>query len=176
MHVSIQAAPVLTFSAIIFTEAQALQKKYYCGAKSNRLEKDCVKRRVRGAFGFRSITLAIVMIFVLTLGCLGRVAYIMLAKGEEYRVFAANNQLRDTVISGVRGTVYDRNMNVLVTSTSSWNLCVNSYKLGLALKKYPEIRQACLDGISEKLSAITGADKEKINESLQRSSDPAVRL
>ncbi len=154
-----------------------MQRRYpHGGEKNNRLEKDCVKRRVRGAFGFRSISLALAMVFVLTFGCLGRVAYIMVAKGEEYRVFAADNQLRDTVIRGVRGTVYDCNMNVLVTSCSSWNLCVNSYKLNLAFKKYPDKKEACFSYLSAKLSAVTGEKEEKLKESFLKSGNPAVRL
>lgn len=174
MHIS---SPCFDFLKCYFTEAEALQKGYSRGAEKNiRLEKDCVKRRVRGAFGFRTVTLAVAMIFVLTLGCLGRVAYIMLAKGEQYRVSAANNQLRDTVIRGVRGTVYDCNMNVLVSSCSSWNLCVNSYKLNLAFKKYPDKKEACFSYLSAKLSALTGEKEEKLYESLQKSGNPSVRL
>ena len=109
--------------------------------RNHRFEKDSVRRRVRGAFGFRSISLALIMVAVLLFGCLGRVAYIMTAKGEQYRILAANNQLRDTLINGVRGTIYDCNMTPLVTSTSSWNLCVNSYQLNLAFKKVPDEKE-----------------------------------
>lgn len=153
-----------------------MQKRYPVGEVSNRLKKDCVKRRVRGAFGFRTISLAFTMIFILTFGCLGRVAYIMLAKGEQYRVHAADNQLRDTVIRGVRGTIYDRNMNVLVSSCSSWNLCVNSYKLNLAFKKYPDKKEGCFTYLSDRLSHITGEKPEKLYESFLKSGNPSVRL
>ena len=91
-------------------------------------KKDIAKRRVRGAFGYRVILLCSFMVSVLLFVCLGRVGYIMIAKGEQYRKIAADNQLRDTVISAVRGTVYDRNMTPLVTSSSSWNLCVWCHK------------------------------------------------
>ncbi len=153
-----------------------MQRRYPVGRASSRFEKDCVKRRVRGAFGFRTISLAFAMIFLLTFGCLGRVAYIMLAKGEQYRVRAADNQLRDTVINGVRGTIYDCNMNVLVTSCSSWNLCVNSYKLNLAFKKHPDAKEPCFTYLSSQLSAITGEKAEKLYESLLKSGNPSVRL
>lgn len=146
------------------------------GSAYHRFEKDRVKRRVRGAFGYRSITLAVTMVLVLVVGCLGRVAYIMTAKGEQYRTLAANNQLRDTVINAVRGTIYDCNMTPLVTSTSSWNLCVNSYKLNLAFKKIPDEKEKCFGMLAEKISAITSVSEEKLCEAFGKSNNPNVRL
>ncbi len=140
------------------------------------IRKDIAKRRVRGAFGFRVIVLTGFMIAVLLFVCLGRVGYIMTVKGEQYRQIAADNQLRDTVIRAVRGTVYDRNMTPLVTSTSSWNLCVNSYKLNIALKKYPEEKEKCFSYFAQRLCVIVGVESEKIREHFERSSSPDVRI
>lgn len=139
-------------------------------------KKDSVKRKVRGAFGFRTVVLATLMIAVLTFGCLGRVAYIMAVNGEEYRKTAANNQLRDTVVKAVRGSIYDCNMTPLVTSTSSWNLCVNSYKLNLKFKKTPEKKEACFDFISERIGEILNCSVSDVNELLLRDSSPDTRI
>lgn len=142
----------------------------------HRFEKDTVKRRVRGAFGLRTVSLAVMMVAVLLFGCLGRVAYIMLAKGEQYRILAANNQLRDTWINGVRGTIYDSNMTPLVTNSSSWNLCVNSYRFNLAFKKMPEEKEKCFNSLARELSLITGEKEEKLCEAFGKSNNPNVRL
>ena len=139
-------------------------------------EKDSVKRRVRGRFSFRVFTLAAAMIFTLTAGCLGRVAYIMVVNGEEYRSLAADNQLRDTVIRGVRGTVYDCNMTPLVTSSSAWNLSVNSYKLNLTFKKLPEKKNDYFIYLAKGISSATGKSEEDILTCFERSSDPNVRI
>lgn len=139
-------------------------------------EKDIVKRRVRGRFTFRVFTLAAAMLFVLVGGCLGRVAYIMAVRGEEYRTLAADNQLRDTVIRGVRGTIYDCNMTPLVTSSSSWNLSANCYKLNLFFKRLPEEKTACFNYLADGISAVTGKNKDKILTDFERSSDPNVRI
>ena len=139
-------------------------------------EKDSVKRRVRGRFTFRVFTLTAAMLFVLVGGCLGRVAYIMTVKGEEYRTLAADNQLRDTVIRGVRGTIYDCNMTPLVTSASSWNLSANSYKLNLAFKKLPQEKAAYFSYLADGIAAVTGKEKAKIITDLERSGDPDVRI
>ena len=100
----------------------------------------------------------------------------MTVKGEQYRVLAANNQLRDTVISGIRGAVYDCNMNVLVASVSSWNLCVNSYKLNLAFKKNPDMKETCFTYLSKQLSLITGENEEKLYSAFTKSNNPNVRI
>lgn len=144
--------------------------------KGSFFEKDVAKRRVRGAFGFRVITLAVFMLSVLFVVCLGRVAWIMTARGEEYRKIAADNQLRDTVIRAVRGTVYDRNMTPLVTSTASWNLCVNSYRLGIALKNYPEEKERLFNYFSKGIGEITGKDEKEIYSLLEKSGSPDVRI
>ncbi len=148
----------------------------FAGEGKHRFEKDSVKRRVRGRFSFRVFTLAAAMVSVLTVGCLGRVAYIMTVKGEEYRTLAADNQLRDTVIRGVRGTVYDCNMTPLVTSSSAWNLSVNSYKMNLAFKKLPEEKTAYFSYLADGISSATGKAREDILAYFERSSDPNVRI
>ena len=138
--------------------------------------KDIVKRRVRGAFGFRVIMLCSFMVAALLFVCLGRVGYIMVAKGEQYRKIAADNQLRDTVISAVRGTVYDRNMTPLVTSSSSWNLCVNSYKLNIALKKHEEEKERCFLYFAGRISSVIGKDEDEIYELFGKTGSPDVRI
>ncbi len=140
------------------------------------VSKDAAKRRVRGAFGLRTVILCGFMLFVLVFGCLGRVAYIMVSKGEQYRQLAADNQLRDTVVKAARGTVYDCNMTPLAVSVPCRNLCSDSYRLNLALKKHPDKKEESLTLIAQRLSEIISADTDKIIELLKRSSDPQVRL
>ena len=103
--------------------------------KEHYVNKDSVKRRISGAFSFRTVTLCLAMLFLLIFGCLGRVAYIMLTRGEEYRQLAADNQLRDTTVKAARGTIYDCNMSLLAASEPCRNLCVNSYRLNLKFTK-----------------------------------------
>lgn len=149
----------------------------YINTRTKKLiSKDAAQRRVRGAFTFRTLTLCGAMIFLLVFGCLGRVAYIMLSKGEEYRKLAAENQLRDTIVKAARGTVYDCNMTPLVTSVPCRNLCVNSYRLNLSFKKYPDQKELCFSDLSEKLSSVIPEETDKIIELFERSSDPQVRI
>ncbi len=103
-----------------------------------RIFKDRVKRKTDLVFVRRVKSLvALFMVFFFCVN-LGAVGYIMVVHGEEYREAAARNQLYDETIDAVRGTVYDRNMTPLVTSTSAWILCSNPDEIRKAFKKYDE--------------------------------------
>lgn len=100
--------------------------------------KDRVKRKTDLLFVRRVKSLvALFMVFFFCVN-LGAVGYIMVVHGEEYREAAARNQLYDETIDAVRGTIYDRNMTPLVTSTSAWILCSNPDEIRKSFKKYDE--------------------------------------
>ena len=100
-----------------------------------RIFKDRVKRKTDLLFVRRVKSLvALFMVFFFCVN-LGAVGYIMVVHGEEYREAAARNQLYDETIDAVRGTVYDRNMTPLVTSTSAWILCANPDEIRKAYKE-----------------------------------------
>lgn len=103
-----------------------------------RIFKDRVKRKTDMVFVRRVrslIALFLVFFFCINLGAVG---YIMVFHGEEYREAAARNQLYDETIDAVRGTIYDRNMTPLVTSTSAWILCANPNEIRKSFKNYDE--------------------------------------
>lgn len=67
---------------------------------------------------------------------------------------AANNQTRSSTVTPARGTIYDRNMNVLAMSYDVENVCIDPNELGLSGQD--------LDAIAENLSALLSVNKEKI--------------
>ena len=69
----------------------------------------------------RQIT-GLVLALLLLLGFV-RVGYIIAVHGDEYRSKAEANQLYDTVLRPIRGTIYDCNKNAMVTSASAYILC-----------------------------------------------------
>ncbi len=71
----------------------------------------------------RQIT-GLVLALLLLLGFV-RVGYIIAVHGDEYRSKAEANQLYDTVLRPVRGTIYDCNNTAMVTSASAYILCVS---------------------------------------------------
>ena len=87
--------------------------------------------------------------------------FLALAKGEELRQYAEKNQLYDTSYSSLRGTVYDRNMNILANSIALWNVYINAKGAypdpsvenpkPETVQKYEQMRQEIATGLSEKL-------------------------
>lgn len=67
---------------------------------------------------------------------------------------AADNQTRISNITPARGTIYDRNMNVLAVSADVENVCIDPNELSLSGQN--------LDAIADNLSALLCISKEKI--------------
>lgn len=67
---------------------------------------------------------------------------------------AKNNQTRTSVVTPARGTIYDRNMNVLAVSYDVDNVCIDPNELWLSGQD--------LEEIAENLAGITGVSKERI--------------
>ena len=67
---------------------------------------------------------------------------------------AAENQTRISNITPARGTIYDRNMNVLAVSADVENVCIDPNELSLSGQD--------LDAIADNLSALLCVSKEKI--------------
>lgn len=88
-----------------------------------------------------------------------RTASIAIIKGSEYQQKAIQQQLRDTIISPERGTIYDRNMKPLAKSAS-----VSTVVIAPATIKSEEQRNL----ICDKLSEILGVDRDFIYERAQR--------
>ena len=88
-------------------------------------EKNKVRKRSDLSFKKRARSITAVVLALLLFLNLGRVGWIMGVHGDEYRSIAEKNQLYDTQIKAVRGTIYDSNMTPLVTSSSAWILCAD---------------------------------------------------
>jgi stage V sporulation protein D (sporulation-specific penicillin-binding protein) len=86
----------------------------------------------------------------------GRLAYLQLVKGEEYKAKAEAQQLSDTVIKAQRGTIYDRNMKVLAQSASVWLVYINPSKI-----KTEATKQLVIDGLSQILEVNPETIKKK---------------
>ena len=66
----------------------------------------------------------IIVILCLSLVCGASLVNIMILHGEEYQSKASKQQLYDSLISAPRGDIYDRNMQVLATSSTAWTVYV----------------------------------------------------
>ena len=69
----------------------------------------------------RIYILAIVLILLFTLDAV-RILYLQTARGEELAAKADTQQLSDTEVSAMRGTIYDEEGNILAQSATVWNI------------------------------------------------------
>lgn len=78
-----------------------------------------------------------------------------IVNGEKYKLKAESQQLSDTTVSALRGTIYDANMNVLAQSADAWKIWINPSKM-----KDDETRQ----DIATELATILDLDFEEVLE------------
>lgn len=81
-------------------------------------------------------------------------------KGEQYKLKAESQQLSDTTVTALRGTIYDSNMNVLAQSADAWKIWINPSKI-----TKEETRQE----IAQELSTVLELDYETVLEKCSRS-------
>lgn len=72
----------------------------------------------------RILIMAVVIIFLMTT-TVARVFYLTIVRGEELSEKAETQQLKDTEITAMRGTIYDSNGNVLAQSALVWNVFID---------------------------------------------------
>ena len=72
----------------------------------------------------RILIMAVIIIFLMTT-TVARVFYLTIVRGEELSEKAETQQLKDTEITAMRGTIYDSNGNVLAQSASVWNVFID---------------------------------------------------
>ena len=85
-----------------------------------------------------------------------RLYYLMIQSYDQYSQLALRNQTRTTEVTADRGTIYDRNMNILAASVSVENIYLDPHELKQS--------KADITAISRKLGEILEIDAEKIQE------------
>lgn len=138
--------------------------------------KDRVKRKTDNSFVIRSRSILIFVFVCFLLLSFGRIGYIMVFRGDEYRQAAANNQLYDQKIEAVRGTIYDCNMTPLVTSTSAWILCADPYAITVGFENYPDQLTNFYKYVSKGLAAVLKEKQEDIYSLISDGETQYVRI
>jgi len=79
---------------------------------------------------------------------------IMIIKGEEYQTKASEQQLYDSLVTAPRGDIYDRNMQVLATSSTAWTVYItpNAIKKIKKADERDKVRETIAKGLSEILA------------------------
>jgi len=87
---------------------------------------------------------------------IARLFYLQIIKHTEYEAMAIEQQLRETVLDSGRGTIYDRNMNVLAISADVETIYISPAEIAM----YGE----SIDLIADGLSGILNISRDKIAE------------
>lgn len=142
-----------------------------------RVYKDRVKRKTDTAFVKRAKGLVAGFLAFLFCINLGRIGWIMAFHGEEYRQAAVESQLYDQTIDAIRGTIYDRNMTPLVTSTSAWILCANPNEIRKVFSKYDESHlKEYYSYLSKGLAKILGLKAKEVKKLIKKENSQYVRI
>lgn len=107
------------------------------------------------ASGKMRVRMRAMLFLFMTLGfavILGRVCFIQIVRGEMYQQRAAEQQTRAVNLEANRGTIYDRNGNILAKSATVWNVCISP----------ADIEEKNLDKLATDLSELLDVDKQKI--------------
>ncbi len=87
---------------------------------------------------------------------------IMIINGEKYQSLASEQQLYDSLITPPRGDIYDRNMQLLATSSTAWTVYITPN--GIRSIKDDDDREEVRKTIAENLSELLEVDYNKVYE------------
>ena len=106
------------------------------------------------------VMILVIALFFTTTGY--NLVKIMIVKGDEYQSKASEQQLYDSLISAPRGDIYDRNMQVMATSTSAWTVYItpNAIRAIDDEDEQENVRKI----LAEKFAEILGTDYQKVYE------------
>ena len=83
---------------------------------------------------------------------MGRLLTLMVGQYEQYQTLALRNQSRSTSVTADRGTIYDRNLNVLAVSENRENVYLNPHELKQSKANIPSL-SVYLGGVLQKDAA-----------------------
>lgn len=126
--------------------------------------KTAVSVRMRNSL----IAVAALLIFVGFGASVYHLVIYQVIDAETYRSKAEGQQLRDSVITPNRGTIYDANMNVLASSTSVYNLIVSPYDMNKAGTN--------VNMVATKFSELFGLSAETLIEQFLQTSSQYIKV
>lgn len=119
---------------------------------------------------FRTRVIMILVIAALTLVSLGSLIYIMIYRGDEFQSKASKQQLYDNLVTAPRGDIYDRNMNVLATSSSAWTVYITPNGIKTLVKESEKDAELVCHTIATGLSEILDLEYDEVYEDTQKKS------
>ena len=116
----------------------------------------------------RIVVIMIIMILSLSIVSGSSLVNIMIINGEKYQSKASEQQLYDSLVTAPRGDIYDRNMQILATSTTAWTVYItpNGIKKISDDKEKETVRTTIAKGLSE----ILDVDYETVYKNTDKNS------
>lgn len=102
----------------------------------------------------RTAVLMLVFGVLVFIPLIGKLIQLQIIEYDTLSQMAQRNQTRSSLVTPARGTIYDRNMNVLAVSYDVENVCIDPNELSLSGQN--------LDAIAENLSQLLTVSKERI--------------
>lgn len=103
---------------------------------------------------------------------IGRLAWLQIIKHDEYRIQAANQQLKDVAVTPTRGQIYDANGKVLAKSSIVWTIAADPSQI-IALKaeegderSAEERRAERVRTVSADVAGMLGLDENEVYDKL----------
>ncbi len=93
---------------------------------------------------------------------------IMIINGDEYQTKASEQQLYDSLVTAPRGDIYDRNMQVLATSSTAWTVYITPN--GIKKIKDEAKRETVRVTIAKGLSEILDVDYDTVYKNTDKNS------
>ena len=118
----------------------------------------------------RTLFLMILCGIVLFIPLIFTLYKLMIVEHDKYEELAINNQTRSTNLTASRGVIYDRNMNVLATSTTVETVFIDPNEIATEMKD--PANSNLLDHIARGLSEILDVEPDFV---YQQAADTAYR-
>ncbi len=108
----------------------------------------------------RAVAVLLVVVILTVTVTVSSLVNISVINGEKYQNMALEQQLYDTLLTAPRGDIYDKNMNLLATSSTAWTVYITPN--GIFKIEDEAERELVKNTIANGLSEILDVDKEKI--------------
>lgn len=116
----------------------------------------------------RSLTVMIIVILCLSIVSTASLFNIMILNGEKYQGLASEQQLYDSLVTAPRGDIYDRNMQILATSSTAWTVYITPN--GIHKIKDEGEKELVKKTIAQNLSEILEVEYDKVYEYTEKTS------
>ena len=114
----------------------------------------------------KRLLLLMITVLVLFAGLTAKMAYVVFAQGEELQSKALSQQITDASVAAERGSILDRNENVLAKSANAYTVVIKPEIIG----------QSNTDFIISKLSEVLGIDEETVRKKATNTSKKEIWL